>query len=259
MNKEIDFNNLSDWFDINNYKDVRNFSRERFNYELISRKHLIYSKYQRDIDNGADIKLFKSSLLYISSFTHLNNYKNEDFIVDCSIDSYSDTDLLIDLISICRDNKAHKNLKALIQDLEECKKEYPDFFNSKDYCVHLSADEGIEGSLFNEDCIHVELSYSDEKIIDDFKLWLEKRRKNEQKDICRLSDTEFKKWRTQPRLAYIDLYLWQMITGKTLTYPKIVNLLYPKDRNMTPDNFKKTIAEKTIKDFKSYAFDKRFI
>lgn len=258
---QIDPNSL-DWFDILNYECVREYSRENLSFQLSIRNISIANDLEEDLKKGIDRDFLIFTLFSISSKKFLSKHMHDtDDNTEESIAQFSDYDFW-DSVKKVISNKVTKNrfehtynkLKKLISSVHE------------DTLSDLADDIIYENGLFQDDILldwddhflWIDTNFSDEKILSDVKRWLKKKREHK-KEKQRISDVEFRKWITQPRLAYIDLYLWQKITGNELTYPKIVQLLYPNDRNMTPDNFKKTIAEKTIKEFRDRTFHYRFI
>jgi hypothetical protein len=264
----LNFNSL-DWFNIENYSDVRNYTRNELSMHLATRNISIYHNFKRDIENGANINYFLQTLHFFSSKKALTLGVMDCPDNDSAINEFNAINFLSILENIYKDESSLQGLKALLRLLDKDLFDFPEHFKSDDYDGVFDSEvfQNItwdKSDTFEDNIVEIDLMYSDDKIIEDFKIWLNQKREKHpsnksNKSHKRISDTEFRKWITQPRLAYIDLYLWQLITGNTLTYPEIVKLLYPNDRSMTPDNFKKTIAEKTIKEFTSRIFDRRFM
>ena len=263
--ENLNFNSL-DWFNIENYSDVRNYTRNELSMHLAVRNISIYHDFRRDIENGANINYFLQMLHFFSSKKALTLGAMDCPDNDSAINEFNAINFLSILENIYKDEPSLQGLKAILRLLDKDLFDFPEHFKSNDYDGVFNSEvfQNItwdKSNVFEDNIVEIDLMYSDDKIIEDFKIWLNQKREKHpsNKSHKRISDTEFRKWITQPRLAYIDLYLWQLITGNTLTYPEIVNLLYPNDRNMTPDNFKKTIVEKTIKEFTSRVFDRRFM
>lgn len=263
--ENLNFNSL-EWFNIENYSDVKRYTRNELSMHLAIRNISIYHNFRKDIENGADINFFRQMLLYLSSKKALTLGVMDCPDDDPAITEFNAINFLSVLENIYKDELSLQGLKALLKLLDKDLSDFPEHFKSDDYdgLFHSEVFNNItwdKSNVFEDNIVEVNLMYSNDKIIEDFKIWLNQKREkhSSNKNNKRISDIEFRKWITQPRLAYIDLYLWQLITGNTLTYPEIVNLLYPNDRSMTPDNFKKTIAEKTIKEFTSRVFDRRFM
>lgn len=261
----LNFNSL-DWFNIENYYDVRNYTRNELSMHLAARNILIYHNFKRDIENGANINYFLQMLHFFSSKKALTIEAMDCPDNDSAINEFNAINFLSILENIYKDELSLQGLKAILRLLDKDLFDFPEHFKSNDYDGVFNSEvfrdiTWDKSNVFEDNIVEIDLMYSDDKIIEDFKMWLNQKREkhSSNKSHKRISDTEFRKWITQPRLAYIDLYLWQLITGNILTYPEIVKLLYPNDRNMTPDNFKKTIAEKTIKEFTSRVFDRRFM
>lgn len=259
--RQINPNSL-DWFDIRNYECVREYSREHLSFQLSIRGIAIANDLEDDLKKGLRRDYLISSLFFMSSKESLSKCMldtNDD--TEESISQFSDYDFWDSFMRVISNQETKKRFEHTYNELKKliCS---GDDATLSDYAGDIVYDNGRfhDDDLLDWDdhILCIDTNFSDEKILSDVRSWLKKKRE-QQKERQRISDVEFRKWITQPRLAYIDLYLWQKITGNELTYPEIVQLLYPNDRNMTPDNFKKTIAEKTIKEFRDRGFHYRFL
>lgn len=55
--ENLNFNSL-EWFNIENYSDVKRYTRNELSMHLAIRNISIYHNFRKDIENGADINFF---------------------------------------------------------------------------------------------------------------------------------------------------------------------------------------------------------
>lgn len=109
---------------------------------------------------------------------------------------------------------------------DEVPQEYIDAVTPMDWLNYpdFDLDDNFDGSYFA-----INLSYSDEAIIEAFKSKLLELRENNIKKGKRISDFEIESLIRYRVVPYIDLMLWGMLTGNKLTDQKMADILFADD------------------------------
>jgi hypothetical protein len=93
--------------------------------------------------------------------------------------------------------------------------------------------------------ITVDLYASEEKLLEDFRSWLRKTRKNlgVPNLQSRFSSADFERWCQYQILAYLDLTFWAEVHGKRLTHQMLGVSLFPNEYNVSlAERIRKVVA-----------------
>ena len=139
-------------------------------------------------------------------------------------------------------NHAQNNLVEFVESgIIECDF-FPKYYMPEDTSKNelKEIDEELE-RLLNTDLnysttVHIELSVSDEVIIEAFKKKLSEIRARENSNGKRFSDAAIQRIVDYKIFPFIDLYLWSLYTGRKFTDIEMAAMLYPP-RNNTPLDF----------------------
>ncbi|MBN3777953.1 hypothetical protein G3O06_10350 [Burkholderia sp. Ac-20345] len=99
----------------------------------------------------------------------------------------------------------------------------------------------ISGEVF----VSVDLYASEEKLIDDFRIWLRATRSalGAPNIKRRFSGTDFERWHQNRILGYLDLTFWAQINGFRLTNEVIGSALFPNEYNVSlSERVRKVVA-----------------
>lgn len=249
--KRLNIDSLSNWFDLKNY-DFSGVDRLDLRAELEVRRQIFFElggnsylndndrlkeidkifpmewlknaldkKYpMADLKNASDEELLKVIRDYPTIFNPMAEIKNS-FIINCAERlEVSKFNITAGLLNAKMRNPINDSPLPLLIDVIKAIKTEKDMEHAIDYIEWL-----------NRDLVSINLNLSDDAILEGVQKWLIKKRKeNKGKAEKRLSDKVFTKVMDYYKIiAYIDLFLWKIITGNKLSNGKIAKLLYQYD------------------------------
>lgn len=244
MSKNPDY--CPDWFDIKNYEPCEGFTRAAWSHVLIPRI-FIYNNFCRDESRKEDAEYFIQILQLCTTLEAMNKYNSDfydhdlkdvtdsairDFVIYdfCRIYAHI-SEFLPPLIPYM--NECIENARILNKEDENRNSGWMDMFHEEDLGIGEFAPIILEDEL--NPYIDIDLRANDEKIIEDFQDWLNKKRTSQRQsksDYKRVTDGDIKSFIEYKVLAYIDLFLWGKLSGAPLTQPQIGNLLFPEEYNI---------------------------
>lgn len=232
-----------EWFYLDNYNVCEKYTRKEWGKAFSMRKVGLYNNILEDLSEGIDKNFLIDTLIY---FSQNNERVNGDDFFDFS--SISELDLS-DFISIYASMKHTpsemiKKIDSMFYQPLDGTEVNTSFEPFKDWQeVDLERTFGVDFDFFSPLTNHcpdiqrfvtVDLSNNDEKIIEDFKLFLqgERERKDTKNSHKRKRDKDIELIHKYNVLPYMDLYLWCIISGEKLTQYQMANLLFPDEHDV---------------------------
>lgn len=207
------------------------------------RKVGLYNNILEDLDDGINKEFLINALIY---FSQNNNKLNGDNFFDFTSISELDYSSFISIYASMKNSpsKMIDKIDGMFLHPLDGTEENTSFNPYKDWQeVDLDQTFGVEFDIYRplsnhysdiQKFVSIDLSNNDEKIIEDFKLFLESERKKKDTKSShkrkRDKDIDFIfKYKVLP---YIDLYLWCIISGEELTQYQMATLLFPDEHDV---------------------------
>lgn len=255
-----------EWFDINNYDNVKNWGRADW-ILVIQLRRTIW----RDNDTFYKKEINKLCELFNYTVTSGMFIDDEQITYDrdlvrdfCFLDFgslYEDIFIRNKTLIECLNKACHELSEQIIEskDSDSGKLCIWDFGGGyldvlDDNCLKNITDPDITDPEFRSSEIHflahINLDATDDQLIASFKNWLDKKREilsDTEGKKRRFNDSDFKEWHEMRLLAYIDLKLWSRLTRNNLTNYQISQLIFSDvfDIDIT-EKIRKTVGPKAL-------------
>ena len=238
-----------DWFDINIYDDVLpSLDRENLAMCIFTRQMQYKGNLDKEYKHSERVKGYDENFIIMMATEWLKIFKKRSQIKtkEETDPQYADviSELkLFDVVWLYADcylkrpilrEYLKNNLPAYLEELLEIGGNEMGIApndilekNNENYQLITDELDNSANVLNYSTMFHVDTNYSDEVILQEFKIKLSEIRAKENDRGKRLTDIEISKLIEFKVLPYMDLYLWQTVTETNLTYAQIADLLYP--------------------------------
>lgn len=237
-----------EWFNIDLYNETLPFlDREEWELSIFQRQQQYKHNLNQNINPTDEEKNFNQKRIIQISTEYLqqakeraeankiNDYLSEDII--CELNR-------LDIVYLCADyflQSSHlreyfeNNLSQLLSTLTDNSSDSLDIdifqeniANDNENYKVIKKELATSASVFDDSAIfNINTNFSDNVIIEEFKKKLTQIRERQQSSEMHLSEIALSKMIEYKVLPYMDLYLWQQVTGTKLTSAQIADLLYP--------------------------------
>ncbi|AFI46741.1 hypothetical protein C2831_06295 [Pasteurella multocida] len=255
MNKAPKPEYCPDWFDLSLYENLINFNRTDWTIAMFSR-HIVYKDFNKRLPTEKEIVEFEK--YYITGLVQqIDTVRKKE--ADLEFECVTKLDLFDVLVQyehlfLSNDIELQSTFDEVRKEILERKEEFIDGGYTPLEFLDILSRDGINREFLDDGrslALNIELSFSDQAIIESVQSHLKKAREKSKNKDCqngkRISDTEIESLIRYRVIPYIDLMLWGMITGQKLTDQKIADILFSDDPDGKGlDTIRKTTKRKAL-------------